>query len=94
MYVSLDENGRICASTSKEEYAEGMTEFEFPDDFDFSQQDSYRIVDKELIFDPVPISDAQKEVADLLGISQSYISRLEKKIIRRLKKEMVRYENC
>ncbi|MGN0298099.1 MAG: RNA polymerase sporulation sigma factor SigE [Lachnospiraceae bacterium] len=33
----------------------------------------------------------QKEVADLLGISQSYISRLEKKIIRRLRKEMVRY---
>ena len=34
----------------------------------------------------------QKEVADLLGISQSYISRLEKKIMQRLKKEMVRYE--
>ncbi len=32
----------------------------------------------------------QKEVADLLGISQSYISRLEKKIIKRLKKEMIR----
>lgn len=32
----------------------------------------------------------QKEVADLLGISQSYISRLEKKIILRLKKEMNR----
>ena len=31
----------------------------------------------------------QKEVADLLGISQSYISRLEKKIIRRLRKEMI-----
>ncbi len=30
----------------------------------------------------------QKEVADLLGISQSYISRLEKKIMKRLKKEM------
>ncbi|MBE6758127.1 MAG: RNA polymerase sporulation sigma factor SigE [Ruminococcaceae bacterium] len=30
----------------------------------------------------------QKEVADLLGISQSYISRLEKKIIRRLRNEM------
>ncbi|MBR5250519.1 MAG: sigma-70 family RNA polymerase sigma factor, partial [Clostridia bacterium] len=30
----------------------------------------------------------QKEVADLLGISQSYISRLEKKIISRLKKEI------
>ena len=32
----------------------------------------------------------QKEVADMLGISQSYISRLEKKIIKRLKKEMVK----
>ncbi|MCL1788508.1 MAG: RNA polymerase sporulation sigma factor SigE [Defluviitaleaceae bacterium] len=32
----------------------------------------------------------QKEVADILGISQSYISRLEKKIIGRLKKEMER----
>lgn len=30
----------------------------------------------------------QKEVADMLGISQSYISRLEKRIIIRLKKEM------
>lgn len=35
----------------------------------------------------------QKEVADLLGISQSYISRLEKKIMQRLKREMVRYES-
>ena len=32
----------------------------------------------------------QKEVADQLGISQSYISRLEKRIIARLKKEIVR----
>ncbi len=34
----------------------------------------------------------QKEVADMLGISQSYISRLEKRIIKRLKKEMQRFE--
>jgi len=34
----------------------------------------------------------QKEVADLLGISQSYISRLEKRIIKRLKKEINRME--
>ncbi|MBQ8591202.1 MAG: RNA polymerase sporulation sigma factor SigE [Lachnospiraceae bacterium] len=32
----------------------------------------------------------QKEVANLLGISQSYISRLEKKIMKRLKREMVK----
>lgn len=34
----------------------------------------------------------QKEVADMLGISQSYISRLEKKIIGRLRREIVRFE--
>ena len=33
----------------------------------------------------------QKEVATMLGISQSYISRLEKKIISRLKKEMKKF---
>ena len=32
----------------------------------------------------------QKEVASYLGISQSYISRLEKKIMKRLKKEMMK----
>ncbi|HEY8421528.1 MAG TPA: RNA polymerase sporulation sigma factor SigE [Thermoclostridium sp.] len=32
----------------------------------------------------------QKEVADMLGISQSYISRLEKRILSRLKKEITR----
>lgn len=34
------------------------------------------------------VEKTQKEVADMLGISQSYISRLEKKIICRMKKEM------
>ena len=32
----------------------------------------------------------EKEVADQMGISQSYISRLEKRIIQRLKKEILR----
>src|SRR5690554_1843090 len=34
------------------------------------------------------LEKTQKEVADMLGISQSYISRLEKRIIKRLKKEI------
>jgi RNA polymerase sporulation-specific sigma factor len=36
------------------------------------------------------VEKTQKEVADMLGISQSYISRLEKRIISRLKKEISR----
>ena len=34
----------------------------------------------------------QKEVADMMGISQSYISRLEKKIMKRLKKEILKMQ--
>ena len=36
----------------------------------------------------------QKEVADIMGISQSYISRLEKRIIDRLRREMLRQMQC
>jgi RNA polymerase, sigma 29 subunit, SigE len=36
------------------------------------------------------IEKTQKEVADMLGISQSYISRLEKRILKRLRKEITR----
>lgn len=36
----------------------------------------------------------QKEVAEVMGISQSYISRLEKRIMQRLKKEMLLKTSC
>ena len=36
----------------------------------------------------------QKEVAQLMGISQSYISRLEKRIMLRLRKEFLRQTSC
>ena len=36
----------------------------------------------------------QKEVAQKMGISQSYISRLEKRIMQRLRKEMIRQTSC
>ena len=48
------------------------------------------IVELRFGFSPLGKEKTQKEVADLLGISQSYISRLEKKIILRLKKEINR----
>lgn len=48
------------------------------------------IVELRFGFTPQGKEKTQKEVADLLGISQSYISRLEKKIILRLKKEINR----
>ena len=36
----------------------------------------------------------QKEVAQVMGISQSYISRLEKRIMQKLRKELIRQTSC
>ena len=47
-----------------------------------------KIVEMRFGIMPETAERTQKEVADILGISQSYISRLEKKIIGRLKKEI------
>ena len=38
-------------------------------------------------------AQTQKQVADAMGISQSYISRLEKRIMKRLKREIVRMQS-
>ena len=62
MYVSIDETGRIGATTDRADYSEGMARFDFPDDFDFSKQGEYRLVDGDLIQDPLPeASDAKIE---------------------------------
>lgn len=60
MFVSTDEEGRINATTDNIEYAgEDMSPFTFPDDFDFSKQNEYRIVDGELIHDPLPPTEEE-----------------------------------
>ena len=40
------------------------------------------------------LTDSGKEIADMMGISQSYISRLEKKIVSNLKKNMQKDTSC
>ncbi|MDF2500743.1 MAG: polymerase, sigma 28 subunit, SigE [Anaerosporomusa subterranea] len=51
-----------------------------------------RIMQLRFGLDDGAVECTQKEVADMLGISQSYISRLEKRIIKRLRKEINRLE--
>lgn len=63
-WVKTDDTGRIFVSTTVEEYAIDMTPFDFPDDFDFSKQAEYRIVDGELIHDPLP-PDPNIEISNL-----------------------------
>lgn len=65
-FTATDETGRINVTVENEEYTdETYFKFDFPDDFDFSKQYEYRIVDGQLVHDPAPPSEediaAQKE---------------------------------
>lgn len=54
-YISTDENGYITCTVTDEQYRQPNDfQFTFPDDFDFSKQHEYRIVNGELIHDPPP----------------------------------------
>ena len=54
MWVQTDDTGRVLATTDCEEFAAGMSEYEFPADFDYAVQDEWRIVDGTLVHDPLP----------------------------------------
>lgn len=65
MYYQADETGRILATTEHEEYAgDDYAQFDFPEGFDFSTQNEYRISDGELVHDPVPVPTEQR-IAEL-----------------------------
>lgn len=65
MYTQIDDSGRILVTTSYKEYTDdSYIEFTFPDDFDFSIQNEYRIVDGELVHDPLPVP-ADQRIAEL-----------------------------
>ena len=52
LWLALDDENRITASTDAVEYSDGMTLYDVPDDFDQSRQYEYRIVGGELVHDP------------------------------------------
>ena len=52
LWLALDDENRITASTDAAEYSDGMTLYDVPDDFDQSKQYEYRIVGGELVHDP------------------------------------------
>ncbi len=64
-WYSADETGRILASVTEEEFAtDDMAEFEFPDDFDFSEQDQYVIVDGTLTASERPLTPEEQAAQD------------------------------
>lgn len=72
MYVLTDPDGRICATTDREEFAGGMAEVDFPDDFDFETQDEWRVIGGELVHDPRLPTEAELGVTrDRSGAAQA-----------------------
>lgn len=67
VWYSLDSDGRIGATTTSEEFALGMSNMEFPDDFDFNKQNDYKIVDGELSYDPLPVQERQLTVSEQMN---------------------------
>ena len=65
MYVQTDRSGRILATTGHEEYAgDAYFELDFPEGFDFSRQGEWRVIDGELIHDPLPPTEEEQAAAE------------------------------
>ena len=78
MYVSLDKENRICATSFEKKYLVDYFEFDFSQDFDFSKQNEYKIIDNQLVHEPLPqpkpepslqeqIDDLTLLVAEMVG---------------------------
>lgn len=52
MHVSLMDDNRIGATSAEYDCGEDQFDFDFPEDFDFSHQDDYQIIDGELVYNP------------------------------------------
>ena len=61
MFVQTNEDNRIVATSEKQEWLPDSFEFEFPEDFDFSQQHEYTIVDGVLEYSKSPSTSEYEE---------------------------------
>lgn len=58
-FASTDDSGRVLVTTGEDFATDDMEAFDFPEDFDFARQSEYRIVDGELLYDPLPVESAE-----------------------------------
>lgn len=62
MYAHVNDDFYIDVTVEDEQYADdSYVEFDFPENFDFTKQSEYKIVDGELIHDPLPPSEEELE---------------------------------
>ena len=64
-WYAADETGRILATVTEGEFAtEDMVEFDFPDGFDFAEQDNYVIKDGALTASTRPLTPEEQAAQD------------------------------
>ena len=55
---NVDEDNRLI-NTTEYPFNEGLQFFDFPEDFDYDNQHDYKIIGRELIYDPIPVETIQ-----------------------------------
>lgn len=72
-FYELDADNRICVTAdTAAPGAVNPQSFNFPDDFDFNKQNDYKIIDGELVYDPVPEAEAEATQLDVIEAQVTY----------------------
>ena len=74
MHVSIDNVGRITATSKDYPFGENDMVFDFPDGFDFLTQSEYRIADGELVHDPLPVPVFPPSADEVNAANINYLS--------------------
>ena len=65
------DTGRLVEQEDGTIVMDGDT-FDFPEDFDFGSQSNYKIVDSELIYDPIPEPEEEPSQLDIIEAQVTY----------------------
>lgn len=72
-HTMLTQDGRVVVTSAAHLEGEGMIQIEFPEDFDFTHQSDWRLVDGALVYDPLPEAEP---VPTLMEVLQAQVNEL------------------
>lgn len=65
-YTTLTQDGRIGATSATHSDGGGVTQVEFPEDFDFERQSDWRLENDALVYDPLPVPEPEPSPMDVV----------------------------
>lgn len=76
LYISLDDDGRIAATSPSFPCVESEMAFDFPPEFDVTKQKEYRIIDGTLVHAPLPVEPPVPTEAERLAALEAAVLEL------------------